>query len=39
LRVVRAALARKSKEPADYPNPDLAIEVDVSGPKVDRPAI
>jgi Uma2 family endonuclease len=39
LRVVRDALARKSKEPADYPNPDLAIEVDVSGPKVDRPAI
>ena len=26
-------------EPADYPKPDLAVEIDMSGPKVDRPAI
>ena len=35
----KAAWARKSKEIADYPNPDLAIEIDLSGPKVDRPGI
>jgi Uma2 family endonuclease len=39
LRVARAAFARKSKAPADYPSPDLAIEIDLSPPKVDRRAI
>ncbi len=34
-----AARARKSDDIADYPNPDLAIEVDVSRSKIDRPAI
>ena len=34
-----AARARKSDDVADYPNPDLAIEIDISRPKVDRPGI
>jgi Uma2 family endonuclease len=33
------ALARKSDDVADYPNPDLAIEVDISESEVDRPSI
>jgi Uma2 family endonuclease len=36
---VEAAFERRSMDPADYPNPDLAIEIDLSGPKVDRPGI
>jgi Uma2 family endonuclease len=39
LRVARDAFARKSKDKADYPHPDLAIEIDLSRPKVDRPSI
>jgi len=39
IRVAQEALARKSKDPADYPRPDLAIEIDMSPPQVDRPAI
>ena len=39
IRTAREALARNSKDPADYPKPDLAIEIDVSGPQIDRPAI
>ncbi len=39
LRVVREAFARKSKNPADYPSPDLAIEIDLSPPKVVRQRI
>jgi hypothetical protein len=39
IRVASDALARESMEPADYPRPDLAIEVDTSGPKIDRPSI
>ena len=39
LRVARDAFARKSNDPADFPNPDLAIEIDLSRPKVDRPSI
>ncbi len=39
VRVARAALARQSTDPADYPRPDLAIEIDMSPPQVDRPAI
>ena len=35
----REALSRESKEPADYPSPDLAIEIDISRPQVDRPSI
>jgi Uma2 family endonuclease len=34
-----AALERGSDDIADYPNPDLAIEVDVSRPQVDRAGI
>src|SRR5262249_43542930 len=33
------ATARESEDIADYPNPDLAIEVDISPPKIDRPGI
>jgi Uma2 family endonuclease len=33
------ARARKSNKVADYPNPDLAIEIDISPSEVDRPAI
>jgi Uma2 family endonuclease len=33
------ALARKSNDPAEYPPPDLAVEVDLSRPEVDRAAI
>jgi Uma2 family endonuclease len=33
------ARARRSADPADYPEPDLVIEVDISQPKVDRPSI
>jgi Uma2 family endonuclease len=34
-----AALARRSRKIKDYPNPDLAVEVDISRPKIDRPGI
>ena len=34
-----AALERGSDDIADYPNPDLAIEVDLSPPQVDRAGI
>ncbi len=34
-----AATARKSNNVADYPNPDLAIEVDLADPKVNRSGI
>ncbi len=36
IRVAREALARRSLDPADYPRPDMAIEIDVSYPQVDR---
>ncbi len=39
LRVVREAMARISMDRADYPRPDLAIEIDMSPPQVDRPSI
>jgi Uma2 family endonuclease len=40
IRMSRRALKRKSMDPADYPSaPDLAIEIDASRPKVDRPAV
>ncbi len=39
LPVVAAALTRRSRNIADYPNPDLAVEVDLSPPQVDRDEI
>jgi Uma2 family endonuclease len=39
VRLAREAIARKSMDPADYPRPDLAIEIDLSHSQVDRPAI
>ena len=39
LAVHAAAMERKSNDVADYPNPDLAIEVDLSPSKIDRPGI
>ena len=39
IRLAREALARQSNDPADYPSPDLAVEIDISRPKVDRPSI
>lgn len=35
----RAALTRRDNDVAAYPNPDLAIEIDISPSLVDRPAI
>jgi Uma2 family endonuclease len=34
-----AALKRRSRNIDDYPNPDLAIEIDISPSQIDRPAI
>jgi len=39
VRVAREAMARMSMDPADYPRPDLAIEIDMSPPQVNRPSI
>jgi Uma2 family endonuclease len=39
IRVAAEALARESKDPADYPWPDLAVEIDISYPEADRPSI
>ena len=39
LDAVAASKARGSLDIADYPNPDLGIEVDMSPPKIDRPGI
>ena len=39
IRVSRDALAHESMDPADYPRPDLAIEIDMSSPQIDRPSI
>jgi Uma2 family endonuclease len=39
LDAVAAGKARRSLDIADYPNPDLAIEVDITPPKIDRPGI
>jgi Uma2 family endonuclease len=39
LSAVDNLRSRKSMKIADYPNPDLAIEVDISRSKVDRPGI
>jgi Uma2 family endonuclease len=37
--IEKAALARRSNDVDGYPNPDLAIEIDLSGPSSDRPGI
>ena len=39
LDAVAAGKARRSLDIADYPNPDLGIEVDMSPTKIDRPGI
>jgi len=39
LAAIANAWARKSNDVADYPNPELAIEVDISPPELDRAAI
>jgi Uma2 family endonuclease len=39
LAAVAEARARRSMRIADYPNPDLGIEVDISPSKIDRPGI
>jgi Uma2 family endonuclease len=40
LRMARDGLKRRSMDPADFPTaPDLAIEIDASRPKVDRPSV
>jgi Uma2 family endonuclease len=39
IRVAREALARMSMDASDYPLPDLAVEIDMSPPQVDRAAI
>lgn len=39
IAVVQKLRAAKSKDESGYPTPDLAIEVDISRPKIDRPGI
>ena len=39
LALATASLARNSSDLSDYPAPDLAIEVDLSPSKIDRPGI
>jgi Uma2 family endonuclease len=39
IAAIAGARARRSKTIADYPNPDLGIEVDISPSKIDRPGI
>ena len=39
LDAIAAGKARGALDIADYPNPDLGIEVDMSPPKIDRPGI
>jgi Uma2 family endonuclease len=39
IAAIRAAIARDSNDVAEYPNPDLAVEIDVSPSKIDRPGI
>src|SRR5262249_46641871 len=39
IAVVQKLRAAKSKDESNYPTPDLAIEVDISRPKIDRPGI
>ena len=39
LAIVDELLCRNENDVAGYPNPDLAVEVDISRPQTDRPAI
>jgi Uma2 family endonuclease len=39
LAVVEKARLAKCKDIAHFPNPDLAVEIDISEPKIDRPDI
>jgi Uma2 family endonuclease len=39
VRLAREALARGSMDPADYPRPDLTVEIDLSPSQLDRPGI
>jgi Uma2 family endonuclease len=39
IRLATEALGRESKDPADYPWPDLAVEIDISYPEADRGSI
>jgi hypothetical protein len=39
IRVAKEAFACDSMDPADYPRPDMAIEIDMSPSQVDRPAV
>ena len=39
IRAAMEAWSRQSMDPADYPVPDMAIEIDISPPQVDRPSI
>jgi Uma2 family endonuclease len=39
IRVAMEAWRRKSMDANDYPYPDMAVEIDLSPPQVDRPAI
>ena len=39
IAAVTDALARDVNDVAEYPNPDLAVEVDLSTPQADRPGI
>ena len=39
LALANAARAKRENTTADYPNPDLAIEIDISPSQMDRPAI
>jgi hypothetical protein len=38
-KIATAAKARRSKKVANYPNPDLGIEGDISPSRIDRPGI
>jgi hypothetical protein len=39
VRTAKEALARGSMDPADYPTPGLAVELDILPSQVDRPSI
>jgi Uma2 family endonuclease len=39
IAIVQELRAAKSKDESNYPTPDLAVEIDISRPKIDRPGI
>lgn len=39
LDLVKSLLARRVNDVAEYPNPDLAVEIDISSPVVDRESV